>query len=158
MEKKLAMERREEEKRLKELEERKRQQRYKTRKNIDELVQPILSLEIINSYYFTQDEFNDAKKRAFFDNRDLFPLLPHKFEKAVEYQEKWIKLNLYETFNQLINQKNESEKDAELARLYGMRVRNDNSKKSFKGFIQNDTTRNKLDIDHNIPEIHRQHD
>ena len=88
----------------------------------------------------------------------MFPLLPHKFEKAVEYQEKWIKLNLYETFNQLINQKNESEKDAELARLYGMRVRNDNSKKSFKGYIQNDTTRNKLDIDHNIPEIHRQHD
>lgn len=47
----------------------------------------------------------------------------------------WIKLNLYETYNQLINQKNESEKDQELAKLYGLKLKNDHSKKSFKGYV-----------------------
>ena len=47
----------------------------------------------------------------------------------------WLELFLYETYNQLINQRNESEKDREISQLYGMKNKNDNSQKNFQGFL-----------------------
>jgi hypothetical protein len=38
----------------------------------------------------------------------------------------WTKLNLFETFNQLINRRNESDKDSELSKIYGYKIKNDN--------------------------------
>ena len=52
----------------------------------------------------SQDEENDDKRKVFFDNKELFPVLPDRFEAGpLEYQDKWIRLNLFETYNQLIN-------------------------------------------------------
>lgn len=48
----------------------------------------------------------------------------------------WLKLFQYETYNQMINKRNESDKDRELALLYGMKIKNDNTLKNFHGLVQ----------------------
>ena len=99
--------------------------RFSNRKNVDELLQPILSLDIIDKFKGV-----DIMKA----NDELFPELPERFSSPIEYADLWTRLNLYETFNQLINQRNESEKDAELSRLYNFKVRN-TKKPNFLGSV-----------------------
>jgi predicted DNA binding CopG/RHH family protein len=45
-------------------------------------------------------------------------------------------LFLYETYNQLINQRNESDKDKEIAKQYGLKLKNSSQNKNFKGLLQ----------------------
>ena len=61
----------------------------------------------------------------------MFPTLPMKFEHSGEYFDMWLKLFLYETYNQLVNKRNESDKDKEIAKMYGLKVKNDNTSKNF---------------------------
>ena len=114
-----------------------KQIRYKNRKSVDELIQPILNLDIINLYFPGDPASEEYQKEQekFLRDDEMFPALPTKFDSPIRYQELWIQLNLFETYNQLINQRNDSDKDAELARMYGMKMKNDNAKKSFKGYI-----------------------
>ena len=72
----------------------------------------------------------------------MFPVIPLQFEHSQQYFDIWVQLFIYETYNQLINKRNESEKDRELSKMYGMKMKNDHSSKSFKGLIQ----RNKQDL------------
>jgi hypothetical protein len=41
----------------------------------------------------------------------------------MDYFDKWLKLFLYETYNQLINRRNESYKDKEIAKMFGLKVK-----------------------------------
>jgi len=66
---------------------------------------------------------------------NMWPTLPRIFEKPVNYFELWHLLFLYETYNQMINKRNESDKDREMAKMYGLKVKNDHSQKNFPGVI-----------------------
>ena len=44
----------------------------------------------------------------------------------------WTKLNLFETFNQLINRRNESDKDSELSKIYGYKIKYKNPDEKIK--------------------------
>jgi hypothetical protein len=98
----------------KEFEEKMRLVRFKNRWNVDELIQPILNLEIIDMYMDEEACRSD----------EMFPILPKQFESNAQYFDKWHKLFLYETYNQLINQRNESDKDKEIAKMYGLKLKN----------------------------------
>ena len=58
-------------------------------------------------------------------DQQIFPVLPKVFESSDDYFKMWLSLFLYETYNQLINQRNESDKDRELAKMYGLKLKND---------------------------------
>jgi len=64
--------------------------RFKNRLNVDELIQPILNLEIVDMYQAAEGEKLDSA---------MFPVLPMVFDSASEYFSKWLKLFLYETYN-----------------------------------------------------------
>ena len=49
---------------------------------MDEVIKPILNLDLLSM-------FNELE----------FPVLPNVFENALEYQNTWITLSLYETYN-----------------------------------------------------------
>lgn len=101
--------------------------RFKNRWNVDELIQPILNLKIIDWYFDEEGAEPDP---------NIFPLLPERFESFMEYFDLWLKLFQYETYNQMINQRNESDKDKEIAKMLGLRLKNDNQSKNFKGLLQ----------------------
>ena len=61
----------------------------KNRWNVDELIQPILNLEIIDMY------LDESLK----NNPEMFPRLPDQFGSHSEYFDLWHKLFLYETYN-----------------------------------------------------------
>jgi hypothetical protein len=61
--------------------------RFHNRLNVDELLSPILNLEIL-------DMFPDTTQMS---------VVPEKFESSAEYFMVWQQLFLYETYNQLIN-------------------------------------------------------
>lgn len=63
--------------------------RFKNRWNVDELIQPILNLEIIDMY---MDEASNQ-------SAGMFPVLPIRFESSSQYFDLWHKLFLYETYN-----------------------------------------------------------
>jgi hypothetical protein len=52
--------------------------RFKNRKNVDELVRPILNLELVNMY---SDEKLD---------QSMFPILPQVFESSSQYFDCWL--------------------------------------------------------------------
>mgnify|MGYP000949055843 CR=1 FL=1 len=108
----------EQQKKQREFDEMMKAIRFKNRLNVDELIQPILNLEIIDMYL----PQGDAKEI----DQNMFPVLPKTFNNSMEYFDMWLKLFLYETYNQLINQRNESDKDKEIAKMYGLKVKNDN--------------------------------
>lgn len=76
----------EKERQEKELAEKMRMIRYKNRKNVDELIHPLLNLELINMFAL---DFEDSDPKW---NNGYFPVLPAKFENNEEYFEKWLKL------------------------------------------------------------------
>ncbi len=63
-----------------------RQIRFKNRKNVDELIQPILNLELVTMYCCEENQIE-------------LPILPLKFEDNDTYFQNWFKLFLYETYN-----------------------------------------------------------
>ena len=62
--------------------------RFHQRKNVEELIQPIISLELVEMFY---------KKKPQFEN------LPLKFISHQQYRDIWIPLFLYEVFSSMIN-------------------------------------------------------
>jgi hypothetical protein len=67
-----------------EREEIERRFRYNTRKTVDELIQPILSLDIIELH---------AEENLQFES------VPNQFDSFEHYQSIWIPLFLFETYN-----------------------------------------------------------
>ena len=67
---------------------------------MDELVRPILNLDLIEM--FAQDA------------RPEFDQVPLQFESFDQYRNTWIPLFLFETYSQLINKRTENDKDKEL--------------------------------------------
>jgi hypothetical protein len=65
-----------------------REIRYKNRRQVDELISPILNLSIVKNYQVKEGE---AKIQ--------FPTLPKIFKSPEEYFEKWLQLFIYETYN-----------------------------------------------------------
>lgn len=100
--------------------------RFHNRKNADDLIKPILNLEIVQM--FSSD-----------DIPDMFPI-PLTFEDFEQYRNTWIPLFLYETYSQMINYKGDKDKDKNPAvDANGQPARPRYSKKNhFEGFIQKD--------------------
>lgn len=93
-----------EKERKRQIEEKLTQRRFANRKCLDHLINPILSLSLVEKYGTSS-----------LDRLD-FPKVPDYFEHPQDFIDTWTELALYETFNQLINQKTQSDKEAELAR------------------------------------------
>lgn len=70
-----------------EQEAREKEARRKNQKCVESLLRPILSLELLEKY----------------DRPIDFPILPEKFEHPRDFISMWTELNLYETYNQLLN-------------------------------------------------------
>ena len=83
--------------------------RYHDRKKVDELIKPILSLDLVQEFY--------EKDRKLLD--DQLPKVPDSFEDHHQYMSAWIPLFLYETYNQLISQRSGSIHDINLVELLG---------------------------------------
>lgn len=71
--------------------------RFHTRKTVDEIIRPILNLELI-------EMFSEEEKMT-------FEPVPLKFNSFQHYRDIWIPLFLYETYSQMINSRTEAEKD-----------------------------------------------
>jgi hypothetical protein len=106
-----------EEEMRREREEQERRFRFQDRKNVEELIGPILSLELVNSFYGQPpDEL-------------MLPKIPRSFKSHQEYMQSWMPLFLYETYNQIISSRGASKLDRELSELLGARnFRNDEDK------------------------------
>ena len=65
--------------------------RYQNRKEVDELILPILNLDLVSK------KSEDQKEKL------IFPTLPLKFTDAIQYHQHWLQLFLYEMYNQMIN-------------------------------------------------------
>lgn len=90
-----------------EKEEQDRRIRWHDRKNVEELIGPILSLELVNSFYGQPpDEL-------------MLPKIPKSFTSHQEYMQSWMPLFLYETYNQIISSRGASKLDRELSELLG---------------------------------------
>ena len=76
-----------------------KQIRYTNRNNVDELIQPLLNLDILNFY---------ATEEGVDIDQNMFPRLPMIFDSEISYFNDWHLLFLYETYNQLINKKNDT--------------------------------------------------
>jgi hypothetical protein len=84
---------------------------------VEELISPILSLELVKSYYKQNPD-------------DLYlPSVPVSFSTHQEYMESWMPLFLYEAYNQLISNRSSTNADRELSELLGAKhTRNDDEK------------------------------
>ena len=102
--------------------------RFHERNNVDELIKPILSLELVKE--FCNEEEQPGKN---------LPAVPTSFENHVQYMDHWIPLFLYETYNQMISQKSVSQHDREVAELLGARDKM-NREFSFKAIIEKTKT------------------
>lgn len=74
---------------------------------------------------------------TFFEDTEKpqFESVPNKFESFTQYRDIWISLFLYETYNQMINQRTMADKDRELLQAQGIQVK-ENNKQYFEGGIQ----------------------
>lgn len=71
--------------------------RFHNRKSVEELIKPILNLELIKMF-----SSND---------RPQFDQVPLRFETFQHYRDVWIPLFLYETYSQMINQRGDKDKE-----------------------------------------------
>eukprot|EP00347_Sterkiella_histriomuscorum_P002715 403367086 len=104
--------------------------RYHNRKSAEELIKPILNLELVKM----------------FSSEDRPPLteIPLQFENFQHYRDIWIPLFLYETYSQMINQRGDRDKEKQQIEALGLEYKSNFSKKShFEGYIQ------KSNQDHN---------
>ena len=100
-----------------------RQVRFLGRRGVDELIRPILNLDIV-------EQFSTEENKTF----DPVPL---EFESFQQYRDIWIPLFLYETYSQLISSRTDADKERLLLEAKGLKVKpDDKSKKHFEGFIQ----------------------
>lgn len=100
-----------------------RQIRFNGRRCVDELIRPILNLDIVEQ--FSTEE-----------NKNFDPV-PLQFESFSQYRDIWIPLFLYETYSQLISSRTDADKELLLLEAKGLKVKpDDKSKKHFEGYIQ----------------------
>jgi hypothetical protein len=72
------------------------------------------------------------------EERPVFEPVPPAFESFEQYRDTWIPLFLYETYNQLINQRYDGDKERELLEAQGIKVKRDSQqqKMHFEGYLQ----------------------
>lgn len=87
--------------------------RFHDRKKVDELIKPILSLDLVEEFYEKDPDLL----------AEQLPKVQTTFENHMQYMTSWIPLFLYETYNQLISQRSStSAHDIQLAELLGQRT------------------------------------
>ena len=67
--------------------------RFHDRKKVDELIKPILSLDLVEEFYDKDTELL----------AEQLPKVSIIFENHLQYMTSWIPLFLFETYNQLIS-------------------------------------------------------
>ena len=82
---------RREEQMRREQEQREKTIRFHSRNRVDELIQPILSLELIKQFYEDDPQGKQLE------------IVPTSFESHTEYMNSWMPLFLFETYNQMIS-------------------------------------------------------
>ena len=83
-----------------EYEQKLRRMRFEDRNNVEELISPILSLDLVEQFHGKSPD----------DLAQELPTVPNMFNSVEEYLEIWIPLFLYETYNQLIQKKSKEAK------------------------------------------------
>ena len=86
-----------------------RTQRLNNSHNVDDLLHPIISLNLVS-------EFHAESKSSL---RKNLPKIPDVFESHEQYRDIWTQLFLYETYNQLLSAKSQS--DTDLIQIVGDR-------------------------------------
>ncbi|CDW72124.1 splicing endonuclease positive effector [Stylonychia lemnae] len=100
-----------------------KQIRWHNRKTADELIKPILNLDLIQRFS------NEQKPQ--------FEQVPLQFESFQHYRDTWIPLFLYETYNQMINQRTDRDKEKQQAQALGLEYKQTYTKKNyFQGYVQ----------------------
>ena len=87
--------------------------RFHERNRVDELILPILSLELVKQFYEDDPHGKELGQ------------IPMTFENHPEYMNSWMPLFLFETYNQMISQKGASLKEKEMAEQFGIKERKD---------------------------------